>query len=72
MDTHHRRLQELAADDVCHSWMWALTDKHGPVMAQDEYIDAIRLRIGAAGPVDPCECKLCGKVMDSSGSHALL
>ena len=30
MDTHHRRLQELAADNVCHSWLWALTDKHGP------------------------------------------
>ena len=29
---HQRRLRELADDNVCHGWLWALNNKHGEIL----------------------------------------
>ena len=67
-----RRLDELQHEDQDHTWMWALSPHRGPVMDSEDYVEAIRLRLGVAGPVDAIPCALCGVVpMEPSGAHAL-
>ena len=45
-----RRLNELADPDVSHSWLWHLNKYHGPIPFAEEYLGAIRVRLGCAGP----------------------
>ena len=67
-----RRLDELQHRDQDHTWMWALSPHRGPVMESGDYLEALRLRLGVAGPTDAAPCALCGStVMDSPGAHAL-
>ena len=48
-----------------------MSKHHGPVLAEDEFVEAVRVRLGAAGPTDPVPCARCGtELLDSSGSHA--
>ena len=36
-----------------------------------EFVEAVRIRLGAAGPPDPTPCAICGKaLLDSGGAHA--
>ena len=66
-----RRLDELTDPDVDHSWLWHVSKHHGPVLADDEFVEAVRVRLGAAGPTEPVPCARCGRVLlDSAGSHA--
>ena len=39
-------------------------------MANNEFVEAVRIRLGAAGPCDPTPCAQCGGVFDSAGAHA--
>eukprot|EP00959_Pyramimonas_sp_CCMP1952_P361321 7567190-Pyramimonas_sp.AAC.1 len=37
-----------------------------------DFTEALRLRVGAAGPLDPVPCGLCCQaILDVAGSHAL-
>ena len=67
-----RRLQDLAHAESDHTWLWALSRHKGPVLDADIYVDAVRIRLGIAGPSEVLPCELCGKEMlDNAGSHAL-
>ena len=59
------RLRELSDPDVDHSWLWSLCPHRGVVLSDDVFLDAIRARMGVAGPLEPAECALCGQL--SSG-----
>ena len=64
------RLDELANEQVDHTWMWKLSRHRGPTLSNGEYVEAVRIRLGVAGPADPIPCARCGRVFDSSGAHA--
>eukprot|EP00973_Karenia_brevis_P072495 10071174-Karenia_brevis.AAC.1 len=65
------RIYDLAHKDTDHAWLWHLNKHHGPVMQQDEYVEALRIRVGAAGPTEVVPCALCGhSLMDAAGSNA--
>ncbi len=66
-----RRIAEVSDSGCNHEWLWALSPQHGPVLQEDEFVEAVRLRLGAGGPEEPVQCRLCGGVLDSAGSHAL-
>ena len=41
------------------------------MLIAEEYVEAVRIRIGAAGPSEPVQCARCGKcLLDSAGAHA--
>ena len=62
-----RRLQELSHVDCNHEWLWQSN------MTAVEYVTAVRLRLGCAGPTEPALCGVCGtSLLDASASHALL
>lgn len=65
-----RRLDELSHPDVDQSWKWSLSRHHGASLTNAQFIEAIRLRLGCAGPSEPIPCALCGGIFDSSGAHA--
>ena len=45
-------------------------DLAGAVLA--EFLEVVRIRLGAAGPTDPTPCARCGvSLLDSAGSHAV-
>ena len=55
-----------------HSWLWRLSKHRGPILTDEEFVEALRLRLGCAGPTDPVDCGICGKeLLDSAGSHAM-
>ena len=66
-----RRLSELADKGCNHDWLWALCPQHGPTLQPEEFVEAVRLRLGAGGPEEPVPCRLCGASLDSAGNHAL-
>ena len=65
-----RRLRELADKDVDHTWLWHLSKHHGPILSSQEFVEAVRARLGAAGPSELTPCARCGQIFDSAGSHA--
>ena len=66
------RMDDLQDKGQDHTWMWALSKHRGPVMDDEDHIEAVRLRLGIVGPIDVVPCGLCGDtVMDNSGAHAL-
>jgi hypothetical protein len=70
--TNINRLRDIADPGVKHTWLWALNPNHGPTLHPGEYVDAVRLRLGAAGPHEPTPCSRCGRTLDTAGSHCLL
>ena len=65
------RLSELADPECDHTWLWNLSKHRGPVLQPAEYVEAVRVRLGAAGPSEPVPCRRCGReLLDSAGSHA--
>ena len=66
-----RRLDELSDKNIDHSWLWHLSKHHGPILSSEEFIEAVRVRLGAAGPSEPVPCARCGReLLDSAGAHA--
>ena len=55
-----------------HNWLWALSPHHGPIIEEErEFVEAVRVHLGAGGPPDEALCGCCGKVqLDASGGHA--
>ena len=67
-----RRITDLSHPDTDHTWLWALNQHKGPVLDAVDHVEAVRLRLGIAGPTDPIPCRLCGKdVVSTNGAHAL-
>jgi hypothetical protein len=70
-DVH--RLGDLAEPDANHEWLWALHADKGKRLEADQYVAAVRLRLGCAGPAEPALCGNCGvHLLGCSGGHALL
>jgi hypothetical protein len=58
---------------VSHEWLWSLHPDKGDALSPEDYVAAVRLRLGCAGPADAVPCACCGNaVLGSSGLHALL
>ena len=66
-----RRLDELGHASTEHAWMWALSPNQGRTLKDLEFVEAVRIRLGAGGPLEPVQCAACGRaVLDSAGAHA--
>jgi len=66
-----RRLNDLADPECDHNWLWNLSRHRGPVLQPAQYVEAVRVRLGAAGPSEPVLCRRCRReLLDSAGSHA--
>ena len=52
--------------------MWALSPHQGPIIEDErEFLEAVRVRLGAGGPSDIAMCGYCSKQqLDIPGSHA--
>eukprot|EP00973_Karenia_brevis_P075183 10443181-Karenia_brevis.AAC.1 len=59
-----RRLQELRDPSVNHAWLHRLDANEGPLLAEEEYVVAVQLRIGADFAAEPYECPECGNLTD--------
>jgi len=66
-----RRLKELRDEHVSHDWLWCLHPVHNQPLSSAEFVNAVRLRLGVAGPSEPTPCALCGSTLDTSGAHPL-
>ena len=55
-----RRLNELSDINVSRTWLWHLNKHHGPLLSAEEHLEAVRVRLGCAGPTDPVPCSRCG------------
>ncbi len=70
------RLEDIAHNSTHHDWLWSINPAHGPVLSPEEYITAVRLRLGV--PVASYEgtrrCGGCNTPQTAAqlGSHALL
>ncbi len=66
------RLEDLACKGTAHGWLWALSPHQGPVIEDDqEFVEAVRVRLGAGGPPDGGLCGHCGRSqLDRPGGHA--
>ena len=61
------RLAELGDSSVDHTWLWRLNPRHGSTLEADEYVDAVRFRLGCAGPVEPITCAACNSgILDTA------
>ena len=67
-----RRMRELTDPETDHSWLWAADSRKGAALAADEFVDAVRLRLGAAGATETVVCGLCGDSLEPNGAHCLL
>jgi hypothetical protein len=67
-----RRVDELQHADNEHMWLWPLSKHRGPVLPDVDFIEALRIRLGIAGPIDVVPCTLCGIIpIEGVGPHAL-
>ena len=66
------RLADLGHAGTAHTWLWALSPVHGPVIEEEsEFVEAVRVRLGAGGPPDCGPCGCCGSAqLDAAGGHA--
>ena len=51
-----RRLDELTDPSTNHEWLWRLSRDKGGALAEVDFVPAVRLRPGSAGPDDPLRC----------------
>ena len=71
VDAVHR-LDELSHPTTDHTWLWRINPRHGAILEEEEYVDAVRMRLGTAGPTEVSPCARCGKeLMGPSASHAM-
>ena len=56
-----------------HSWLWASRKQKQQVLSEEEFVIAVRLRLGADLIDDAITCAYCHEqTLDSSGHHALV
>ena len=66
-----RRVRDLCDPSVSHEWLWSLAPSSRHTLEPDVYVDAVRLRLGAAqAPPGAC-CRVCGRSGAVDGCHAL-
>ena len=68
-----RRLRELRNLSVSHDWLWALNSCHGPVVPRNEFLTAVRVRLGAPSVDADMTCPRCERaILDKGCMHALV
>ena len=66
------RLTELSHRHCNHDWLWRLNPNHGPMLHGEDYVQALRIRLGAGGPDEPVPCRLCKRgTLDHTATHCL-
>lgn len=66
------RLADLQHEEQDHSWLWSLSPHRGPTMQSEVFVEAVRLRLGMAGPKEATPCHLYGDFATTeTGAHAL-
>jgi len=66
------RMKDLVAPGADHTWMWAMHPHKCKPMSDEEFVYAIRMRLGCGGPEDSCICANCSKhIITFSGEHCL-
>ena len=67
------RLSDLSDKDANHDWLWSIHPNKAKHLEAEEYVSAVRLRLGCGGPLEPAICGNCGKqVVGCNGTHSLL
>jgi hypothetical protein len=67
------RIADLSAKEASHDWLWAVDPHKGRPLESDEYVEAVRLRLGCGGPEEPTICGNCdAAVLSCNGEHGLL
>ena len=66
-----RLLDDLRAPDTDHSWLWLLATPTGDEVRGQEFIVAVRVRIGADVMAAGQPCRCCGGILDAKGHHAM-
>ena len=56
-----RRFNELRDDSVHHEWLWAIGRDAPGELPADEFITAVRLRLGADYADESVPCRSCGR-----------
>ena len=54
-----------------HQWLWVLAAPDSTVLSPSEFVDAVRLRLGADILSGPSVCARCGNELDAQCRHAL-
>ena len=66
------RLEELSHESVSHDWLWSTSDTPEGGLEPDEFIAAVRVRLGAQHAEEPQLCQACGShILDPKCTHAL-
>ena len=69
--TSDARLRGLSSSAVDHTWLWKLNPHKGPYCKTNEFVDAVRVRLGCAGPTEPTECAAYNAgLFDIGAAHA--
>jgi len=67
------RLSDLSDKEASHDWLWAVDPHKGKPLEADDYVEAVRLRLGCGGPEEAGVCGNCGAAAIScNGEHGLL
>ena len=56
-----RRVRDLRDETVSHEWLWSLAPTSRHTLEPDVYVDAVRLRLGAARGPPATRCRVCGR-----------
>ena len=65
-----RRVRDLSDQSINHEWLSSLALSSRHTLELDVYVDAVRLRLGAAAAGAAC-CRACGRAGAVDAAHAL-
>ena len=65
------RLSDLKDNTVSSKWLWTVDPHSHLTVSSESYIAAVRLRLGASFTSQPVQCRMCNRLLDSNGTHAL-
>ena len=64
------RLKELRDPDTLHEWLTCISPKCGATLNSTEFVEALRLRVGAIFSEEGVDCRKCGNPTDNRLYHA--
>ena len=68
-----QRLSDMSSKEANHDWLWSVDPHKAKRLDHEEYVSAVRLRLGCGGPPDPEVCGNCNSAMiGCNGEHGLL
>ena len=72
MENSTSKVEDLKHETNNHLWLWNVSDIHGgAIVDQNEFVEAVQVRLGCRGPREPAVCEACkAVVMDGTGRHA--